>query len=62
MTLTDNMRRFMVDVDASPFDVLFQDHTATTRGMCQSQGYVVQRLDGTWSITAKGAAALAVDA
>lgn len=59
---TTLQRRFLIDVDDSPYLQLFQTHSATTRGFCIARKWVRKAQDGTFSLTAKGQGAMQVDA
>lgn len=52
-------RRFILDVDAHPFDQLTQGHSPTTMGVCISQGWVQVRKTGGHSVTPAGTLAVA---
>ena len=59
---TTLQRRFLMDVDDSPYTQLFQPHTPSTRGFCIARKWVRKAQDGTFSLTAKGQGALSVTA
>jgi hypothetical protein len=62
MTPQYQQRLFLLDVQAHPHDVLTQPHKLDVMGKCRANGWVTESQNGTWSITAKGAQSLTVDA
>ena len=59
--MTDNQRRFLLEVDDRPYDKLFQDHSAQTKGECKYNDWAYQRADGSWGVTPRGTLAMGAD-
>jgi hypothetical protein len=50
---------FLRAIDDQPYEVLHSEHQAGVRTWCRVKGYAEQSEDGKWSLTTKGALALA---